>query len=449
MITTTTAEPGTLLRLDARELSSNGNVRSKIKNLAALTTSVLDHGVLVPLLVADNGEGGYKVVAGQRRTAAAIAAGKKNGERFTVPCLVVDEGAEANRILTQLTENLSRDDLSEADAAAAYQQLALLGIGNEQIARAVGRDAKHVAAGLKVAESKTATAVAVKHDLTIEQAAVIAEFEADKDAVKRLTLVAVEQPDRFAHTASWMREDRNEKAAIAALIEKIKASGVPYVEISYNTDTKKPMTLEYLVDGKGKAITPAAHKKCEGHAETVQSSARKPVVVGVCMAPAKHGHKYKYAGQSSGRATETPAARTKRLTENREWKAAHVVRREFVRSLLARKTLPKGMLAFAIRQQVGAAHDVNHADENLCDLLGIAKGKGKWDHVGAESLRTRAAKAKSDTELTLLLFVSVAAEAEFSLDTPSRGEHEYLAFLQSIGYTLADVEQALVTKRGK
>ena len=55
------------------------------------------------------------------------------------------------------------------------------------------------AAALTVAGSQVATAVTATYDLALDQAAVIAEFDGDAEAVKALTVAAVEDPAQLAH----------------------------------------------------------------------------------------------------------------------------------------------------------------------------------------------------------------------------------------------------------
>lgn len=85
--------------------------------LDALTASVRELGVLQPVLVRPDGDGGYELIAGERRWRAAKRAGLP-----TVPALVRDV-ADARSLEQALVENLHREDLNALEEAAAYQQL--------------------------------------------------------------------------------------------------------------------------------------------------------------------------------------------------------------------------------------------------------------------------------------------------------------------------------------
>jgi len=83
--------------------------------LAELTASVRARGVLVPLQLAPDPDGGFLVVAGHRRLRAARDAG------FTeVPAHVRDAGDE--RLLDALAENRARQDLTPIQEARAFQR---------------------------------------------------------------------------------------------------------------------------------------------------------------------------------------------------------------------------------------------------------------------------------------------------------------------------------------
>jgi len=92
------------------------------ENLAALAASLTAYGVLQPLLVReagtlDDGRTRYMIVAGGRRYAAALLAGLAR-----LPVVVRDtEGATLR--LTQLVENIQRQDLAPLEEARAFQEL--------------------------------------------------------------------------------------------------------------------------------------------------------------------------------------------------------------------------------------------------------------------------------------------------------------------------------------
>ncbi len=90
--------------------------------LRALADSLTTYGVLQPLLVReagtlDDGRTRYMIVAGGRRYAAALLAG------VTRLPVVVKETEGAALRMTQLVENIQRQDLAPLDEARAFQEL--------------------------------------------------------------------------------------------------------------------------------------------------------------------------------------------------------------------------------------------------------------------------------------------------------------------------------------
>jgi ParB family chromosome partitioning protein len=113
-------------------------------SLATLTASIVEHGVLQPILVTETIDG-YQLVAGERRLRAAQAAGL---ERIPV---VVRQLADRDQLELALVENLQRDDLDPIETAGAFRQLMEeFGFSQDDIARRVGRARSTVANTLRL-----------------------------------------------------------------------------------------------------------------------------------------------------------------------------------------------------------------------------------------------------------------------------------------------------------
>ena len=110
-----------------------------------LKASVAAYGVLSPVLVRRLPEGGYELIAGERRLRAAKLAG-----RATIPALVREyNDAETSEIA--LIENLQREDLNPMEEARAYQSLiGTFGLTQEEISTKVGRSRSHIANFLRL-----------------------------------------------------------------------------------------------------------------------------------------------------------------------------------------------------------------------------------------------------------------------------------------------------------
>ena len=103
-------------------------------DLASLTASIAELGVLQPVLVRPTGENQFELVAGERRWRAAQRAGL-----VTIPAIV--RATEDTQALEQaLVENLHRVDLNAIEEAAAYQQLIDdFAFTHDEVAKRVGR----------------------------------------------------------------------------------------------------------------------------------------------------------------------------------------------------------------------------------------------------------------------------------------------------------------------
>jgi ParB family transcriptional regulator, chromosome partitioning protein len=102
--------------------------------LAGLAASIGSSGVIQPLLVRPLHDGGYELIAGERRWRAAQQAGLAK-----VPAVVRDP-EQAERLQVALIENMVREDLNPVEEARACDALVRdLGLSKEELARRVGR----------------------------------------------------------------------------------------------------------------------------------------------------------------------------------------------------------------------------------------------------------------------------------------------------------------------
>lgn len=111
--------------------------------IAELASSIADKGVLQPLLVRPV-EGGYEIVAGERRFRAAQRAGLSS-----VP-VVVKELDDRETLEVAIVENLQREDLTPVEEARAFKQLMDFGLNQEAVAQAVGKSRSAVANTLRL-----------------------------------------------------------------------------------------------------------------------------------------------------------------------------------------------------------------------------------------------------------------------------------------------------------
>ncbi len=103
-------------------------------DLDELAASILEHGILQPLIVVRQLDGTYQLIAGERRWRAAQKAGLT-----TVPVIIKD-AAPQEMLELALVENLQRADLNPLEQATAYQYLATeYQLSKSEIAIRVGK----------------------------------------------------------------------------------------------------------------------------------------------------------------------------------------------------------------------------------------------------------------------------------------------------------------------
>ncbi len=113
--------------------------------MASLADSIGTVGVLQPVVLRRNPDGGYVLVAGERRWRAARRAGLSE-----IPA-VIRSGDDAASLTEALVENLQRSDLTPLEEAAAYQQLLEdFGMTHDEVGRRVGKSRAAVSNTLRL-----------------------------------------------------------------------------------------------------------------------------------------------------------------------------------------------------------------------------------------------------------------------------------------------------------
>jgi ParB family chromosome partitioning protein len=177
--------------LDPRNLLVDVNIRTMHNSTRTSLQASETSGVLVPITAVRTADGEVRVRFGHRRTLAAIEA-----DLAAVPVEIVgdeatDDAGQIERILTQHAENAHRAALTDSEQFGVVEQLNAFGLSAAKIARRTKIKRDTVNTSLAVAKSDLARAAAERYDfLTLEQAAAVAEFDDDADAVKELIVGA-------------------------------------------------------------------------------------------------------------------------------------------------------------------------------------------------------------------------------------------------------------------
>ena len=115
------------------------------ESLRELADSIAAHGVLQPLLVRPLAEGGYQLVAGERRWRASRMAGL-----FEVP-VIVREMTDSEKMQIAMIENLQRENLNPVEEAMGYRMLIdEYHLTQEEISKSVGKSRPVIANSLRI-----------------------------------------------------------------------------------------------------------------------------------------------------------------------------------------------------------------------------------------------------------------------------------------------------------
>jgi ParB family transcriptional regulator, chromosome partitioning protein len=472
----TTADPSAIrTELDPRSLLVDVNIRTDPRLDKDFIASIKDLGVLVPITAVRTTTGDVRVRFGHRRTLAAIEAGLA-----TVPVEIVgddatDDAAQIERILTQHAENAHRAALTGSEQLGVVEQLCAFGMSAAQIAKRTKIKRGTVDASLAVVGSELAKAAIERYDfLTLEQAAAVAEFDNDPDAVKGL-VVAAQQGRGFDHLVQQLREDRDDEVLIEAKVAELVTAGITVIDRPAWTDT--PKDLDSLARRGAGEITPESHVECPGHAAYVDTfwdcdedaaradndERRVAEATYVCLDPVQYG--YVAPASESSRAQRAAdvdddarkeaekAERRRVLANNKAWCAAETVRREWLKNFVTRKTAPKGALRYIFAEIAEGSHSLRDGmeaqHEFAHELLGIEAPTPRWQPTaGSDGLiNTLSHAGDARAQVVTLALVLGAFEATLGVHTwrsQNAVAARYLTQITAWGYELSEIEQSVI-----
>ena len=109
-------------------------------DLEDLVLSIKKHGILQPLIVTENPDGGYELIAGERRLRASQIAGLAE-----VP-IIIRSATEQEKLELALIENIQIQDLNPIEEAVAYARLVnVFNLTQEQVSEQMGKSRSTIA----------------------------------------------------------------------------------------------------------------------------------------------------------------------------------------------------------------------------------------------------------------------------------------------------------------
>ena len=131
-----------LVNIDLNHLSiSPANMRmgKKPPDISDILPSVRARGVLVPVLVRQNGSAEtFEIIAGRRRFHAAKTVADEGGTNALLPCAIMEDGDDAAALEASLIENMIRQDPDEVTKWESFTRLVKEGRSADDLAATFG-----------------------------------------------------------------------------------------------------------------------------------------------------------------------------------------------------------------------------------------------------------------------------------------------------------------------
>lgn len=489
--------------VDPNSLLIGDNVRDVVDLDEGFVDSIRQHGVLVPVTVVQDDDGNFIVRDGQLRTPAA-----RRAELPAIPVYVIPTEAKnlpawhVERVIQQIVANDQHCALNDAQRARGIQQLLDAGLSVAKTAKLLSKPRKVIKSATEAARSDAAMDALASGQLSLDQAAAVAEFSDDEEAV---ALLLDSSPGHFDHLISRLRRERSAVRDIAAAAQTYREQGYRVLEGTPRWGDLACLAIDQLftADGQpaGEDLVDVDHWAvllCQEErwfdAETdepvddsdVDYSTRwnrsqpardgmhhyTDVVERWVVVPHWYCTDYEAAGltpspvvlERNSHATTTGSAPEAEDTQqesrrtimalNRLSEAAIEVRRRWIKdNLLSAKKLPKGAPAFIASMLVRDRTLLGdfHAPDEAAALLGLPNGASGLQTY-AESL---SATTDGPAQILTLALVLGALEGRYAKDAwrdggqswRTVGPRDLLEFLRSVGYTLSDIEQVVLGEK--
>jgi ParB family chromosome partitioning protein len=141
------ASGDSVVYIDINEIKPNHNQPRKTFNeekIEELADSILEHGIIQPLVVRKNGSS-YEIVAGERRWRAA-----RKASLDRVPCIIREFSDEENMLIA-IIENMQREDLNPIEEAEGINQMIMTyGLTQDQVSKSVSKSRPYITNSLRL-----------------------------------------------------------------------------------------------------------------------------------------------------------------------------------------------------------------------------------------------------------------------------------------------------------
>lgn len=402
------------------------NPPTRIEDLAELVASVMEVGVLTPVLLTPRGHR-FLCLAGHRRRAAARQAGLA-----TVPAIIrATTDQEALEIL--LVENLQRENLRPAEEARGLRRLLDTGLSQHEVAKRLGKAQGHI--------SKRVALLALPEEvlrevdsgrISLSDAAELVKLAKHPKRLKMALSNSGPVYGDMTYKVSYQLREIEEEAKTAELVAKFEAKGV--LIIPSTSKGQAAPKAPGMVIGKGWGMLDVdrkAHAKEPCHAVIIA----RGEAVACCVQPKRHpeAKKAKKVSAEDERIKRDQQALREAAKARRGWHA-HLLKRGVGLDRL-----------FALRTILQAPIDQVAEVARLLELetSPVPKEHGQKRHDAQEKIREAllgqaSTRAGADRVLGALALTGI--EREFNYGHRAILE-KYFELLQVVGHQPNKQEQ--------
>ncbi len=246
-------ETGRVVFLPARAIHPNPSQPRKVFRQEALTElsdSIRQHGILQPLSVRRT-EGGYELIAGERRLRAAQMAGLTD-----IPCIIMQMDDRESG-MAAMVENLQRQDLDFVEEAMGISRLVTqFRMSQEQVARLLGKSQSAVANKLRILRHSQPVLLALREgELTERHGRALLKLGSEETKLAAIGEIvrqgmSVARTEKYIESLLAKQEEKPQKANVGAFLnsltqslQKIQSSGIPAISERRETDSQIVLTI--------------------------------------------------------------------------------------------------------------------------------------------------------------------------------------------------------------
>ncbi|HEX4815836.1 MAG TPA: hypothetical protein VFV66_24080 [Nonomuraea sp.] len=357
----------------------------------------------------ENPEALFWVVKGNRRLGGA-----RKIKLDTLLCLIDLTKADQQALLyiDQVVENDEdyRRPLTVWEKTRALTLAFEAGATRTEIRKRTGRTRKEIAEAIaagQMSEQTRATAQALEYEWTLDELAMLADFDGDDDALARVQDMMSSWNYSARHAIEVVRRERAEAAAHAAAVAEMEAAGV-MVTPNLPPGAMRLSQLAVRVQG----FDPDGHADCAGHGAFFFDW-RPQTPEFYCSTPDAHGYvPLPEVATLPARSRQEEVPRKIVMEGNRAWMAAATVRQEWLADFLARKTAPKLVQRFVTRI-------LNEMPGPVRDKLASASRSTLYAKLGGPADLHAALATATPGRLAILQLLPIAVAWEYQMSDAS------------------------------